>query len=104
MSLSHPPMALKASRKPIKLLILARVPAHPCPSLFNRDPTDLADQTWHFRHGTDDGPGDEAPGDADRGIVRPGAGRHDREFLADQPRRVASGGGGADPRGHGPRP
>jgi len=40
-------MALKASRKPIKLLILARVPAHPCPSPFNRDPTDQADQTWH---------------------------------------------------------
>src|ERR1700749_1268907 len=51
----------------------------------------------------DDGPRNEAPGDADRGVSRRGAGRHDRNVLVPQPGCPAAGGGGSDPGRDRPR-
>ena len=48
----------------------------------------------------DDGPRNEAPGDADCGVSRRGADRPDRDVLVSQPGRPAPGGRGADPRRH----
>src|SRR3982075_164955 len=48
----------------------------------------------------DDGPRNEAPGDAGGGVFRRGADRPDRDLLAARPQRLARGGRGADPRRH----
>ena len=89
-------MALKASRKPIKLVgwhghTLRRlaVPFNP-------------DHNTSTRPGyvIDDGPRNEAPRDADCGVARRGLDRPDRDVVVPQPGRVARSGRGADPRRH----
>src|SRR3954470_11323644 len=104
-------MALKASRKPLKLHPLARAPSpvgrrrlgrdiaergYPrvrlALDLIHHDPTTLPGYV------TDHGPRNKTPGDADRGVSRRGADRPDRDVLAPQPGRPTPGGGGADPR------
>src|SRR5258708_6748161 len=71
--------ALKASRKPIKLPMLAgRAPCRPF--INNSDPT-----STRPGYVIDDGPRNEAPGDADCGGARHGADRPDRNVLVAQP-------------------
>src|ERR1700722_14257128 len=93
-----PSSALKASRKTSKLQELDGVVGYvpPCPGFWQRPPPPLI---WIFPgFSVDDGPGNKAPRDAGRGAARSGAGRPDRLELAAQPRRVARGGGSANPR------
>src|SRR6202022_997326 len=68
------------------------------PAHFNSDPISI-------RPGyvIDDGPRNEAPGDADCGVARRGADRPDRDVLVSQPGRPAPGGRGANPRRDWPR-
>ena len=64
-----------------------------------------ANQTWIFPgFSVDDGPGNKAPRDAGRRTARRRAGRPDRLELAAQPRRLARGGGSANPRRDRSRP
>src|SRR5580698_8500330 len=50
----------------------------------------------------DDGPRNEAPGDAGCGVSRGRGDRSDRDILVSQPGRLAPGGGSANPRRHRP--
>ena len=96
-------MALKASRKPFKLRGLARAyRCAACPDQHDLTTTVAQPDFGLTRPGyvIDDGPRNEAPGDADCGVARRGADRPDRNVLVPQPRRAAPGGRGADPRRH----
>src|SRR6185437_1520916 len=85
------PAALKASRKPRKLPPAGRGSgALPFPSTTTRR------RRPRSGYVIDDGPRNEAPGDADRGVSRRGAGRHDRDVLVPQPGCPEAGGGRSD--------
>src|SRR5229473_569194 len=113
-------MALKVSRKPLKLHRLAWGPAcrlSPIRTVISTEigPTRVRlmynpprlnrDSTTPTRPGyvIDDGPRNEAPGDADCRASRRGADRPDLDVLVSRPGRLAPGGRGANPRRDRPR-
>ena len=97
-------MALKVSRKPFKLRGLAR--AYQCAACPNQRRIKSQPEFGLVRSGyvIDDGPRNEAPGDAGSGIVRRSFDRPDRHVLVPQPRCAAAGGRGANPRRDRARP
>ena len=88
-------MALKASRKPFKLRGLARAYRRAARPVQPEPPT-----STRPGYVIDDGPRNEAPGDADCGVSRLGFDRPDRHVLVPQPGCAPPGGRGADPRRH----
>src|SRR5450755_3837444 len=69
------------------------------PPRFNNDSTTSTRPGYVI----DDGPRNEAPGDADCRASRRGGARPDLDVLVSQPGRLARGGGGANPRRNRPR-
>src|ERR1700682_1393560 len=91
-------------RSPIRTVISAeigptRVWLMYNPPHFNRDSTTSTRPGYVI----DDGPRNEAPGDADCRASRRGADRPDLDVLVSRPGRLASGGRGANPRRDRPR-
>src|ERR1700704_6473427 len=103
-------MALKASRKPLKLRKLGRGPSKsevaglgcdicrtrvnpgsvdPQRAPFQQRPDDINPTSTRPGHVIDDDPRNEAPGDAGCRASRLGADRPDRDVLVSQPGRVA---------------
>ncbi len=101
---SHP--GLKASRKAQSVAAgLARRTGDPILPDFSLTATRPAKPSRVTRLGyaIDDGPRNEAPGDADRGVARRSPDRPDRDVLVPQPGHLAAGGGGANPGRDRPR-
>src|SRR5204862_141211 len=100
--------ALKASRKPSKLQLGEATKGAADPTTSTRPRFNQTFQPHVFKqpwissrpgYVSDDGPRNKAPGHADSGVARRDADRPARNVLVSQPRRLARGGRGADPRG-----